>query len=261
MRIPLIVGFSDSIYAQKWRRDKMAAISVLYMIAGALGSIFWVWMLIILFANIPGAIVYFIMRQPVAFNAVLPKFVLRITRGSEISRAELDAYNVQNAYNLSKLGDLYFEFGDIKKAVIAYNKALLLDPKDVASLWGAAQADIKNKDYEAAKNKLESLLKIVPEHRYGEASLAHARMLFETGGAASAKKQLIKYLEKWSDPEAKIMMARVLADEGGTAEAGKILEEALMDIKGAPKFYFNKKRKWIGIINALKNRIKETGRR
>jgi hypothetical protein len=248
----------------------MKVMPVLYTVLWGLGGIFWIWMLVdcmlnepdkymwlwILFiGNIPAAIVYFIVKQPVAFRAVMPKFLLRITRGNEISRAELDVYNVPNAYNYGKLGDVYFELGDAKNAGIAYNKALEFDPKDISGLWGAAQADMKNKDYEAAKQKLESLLKIAPEHRFGDPALEYGRAFFELKDFKAAKKQLLKYLEKWSNPEAKLMLAHILADEGGAAEAGKILDEALLDIKGSPKFYYNKKRKWIGKIKALKSKL------
>jgi hypothetical protein len=245
--------------------------SIVYTILWGLGGIFWIWMMVdcilnepdkymwiwILFiGNIPAAIVYFLVRQPVAFRAVMPKFLLRITRGNEINRAELDAYNVPNAYNYSKLGSVYAELGDAKKAGIAYAKALELEPNDIVSLWGAAQDDIRNKSYEAAKKKLETLLKLAPDHGYGDPLLEYGRALYELNDFKAAKKQLDKYLIKWSNPEAKMMMARILADEGKAAEAGKILDEALLDIKGSPKFYYNKKRKWIGKIKALKNTLK-----
>ena len=247
--------------------------SAIYRILWGLGGIFWVWMLIdcilnepdkymwiwILFiGNIPAAIVYFIIRQPVAFRAVMPKFMLRITRGNEISRAELDAYNVPNAYNYSKLGEVYSDLGDTKNAGIAFAKALELDPKDIVSLWGSARTDIKNKNYAEAKPKLETLLKIAPEHGYGDPALEYGRTLYELRDFKAAKDQLLKYLKKWSNPEAKMMMAHILADEGNNGEAGKILDEALLDIKGAPKFYYNRKRKWIGKIKALKNTLKNT---
>ena len=247
--------------------------SAISTVLWGLGGIFWIWMMVdcilnepdkymwlwILFiGNIPAAIVYFIVRQPVAFRAVMPKFLLRLTRGNEISRAALDAYNVPNAYNYSKLGCVYSDLGDTKNAGIAFAKALEFDPKDIVSLWGSAQVDIKNKNYEEAKQKLETLLKIAPEHGYGDPALEYGRALYELQDYKAAKAQLLKYLKKWSNPEAKMMMARILADEGNTSEAGKILDEALLDIKGAPKFYFNRKRKWIGKIKALKNRLGKT---
>lgn len=251
----------------------MNAMYVIQWVFGFAGTVFWVWMLIdcimnepdrhiwiwvLLIANIPGAIVYFIVRRPLAIRMAMPKFLQKIMHGREINQAELDAFNVPNAYHYSKLGGIYLDLGDIKNAAKAYNKALQFDGNDIESLWGASQADMKNRDYESAKTKLEKLLKAAPDHQYGDALMEYCRALFETNDLKELKIRLSEYLKKWSNPEAKLMMATILAGEGKNTEAGAILDESLLEIKGSPKFYYNKKRKWIGKIKALKSRISLT---
>jgi hypothetical protein len=243
----------------------------IYSVLWVIGEIFWLWMiidcimnepdkltwlLILFFFNIPAAIIYFIMRKPVSLRQIRPGFMSAWSRGAEIRQAESDAYNLPNAYNLWRLAEIYFETGNVKKAAIYYARALEQKPDDVQSLWGAARVDMKNNDYEAAKQKLAKTVKLDPELSYGEPLLAYGKSLFETGDLKNAKKQLEKYLEKRSHPEAKIMMAQIMSGEGAGEAALEMLEEAIMDIKGAPGFYYNRNRKWLGKIKGLMNRIK-----
>jgi hypothetical protein len=235
-----------------------------------IGEIFWIWMLIdcimnepdkylwimiLLFTNVPGAIAYFIIKQPVSLRVFAPKLFSRLARGGDIRQAESAAYNTPTGYNYSKFGDICLETGDFKGAGEAYKKALELTPDDIQSLWGAAQVDMKNNSYGDAEQKLEKVMKQDENFRFGEASLAYGKALFELNETKKAGAHLVKYLSKHSQPEAKIMMAQILSGEGAQDEAVRMLDEALMDIKGSPVFYYRTNRKWIGKIKGLKNKI------
>lgn len=250
----------------------MAAYAILYKVLWGIGEIFWVWMLvdcimnepekymwiwILLFTNIPGAVIYFILRNPVNFRPVLPDFIKGLMKGREINQAESDAYNVPNAHNYSKLGDIYLDTGNTKKAYEAYGKALESDTKDIRSLWGSSRIDMKNKDYGKAVKKLSLLLKLEPDYQYGDSSLAYGKSLFEINDLKNAKKHLEEYLKKHSHPEAKLILADIIAGEEKNEDAIKLLEEALMDIKGTPNFYYRKNRKWIGKIKELMRKCKK----
>jgi len=250
----------------------MHIMPVIYQGLWLFGEIFWIWMLvdcilnepdkflwiwIILFANVVGAIIYFIMRRPVSLNVSELPFFGRFTRAGEINEAESNAYNMPNAYNYSKLGDIYMEIGNIDKAGKAYAKSLEYDADMRGSLWGAARIDLKNKDFKAAELKLTKVVKTEPDYKYGEAALAYARALFETKDFKAAKKQLEAYVAKYTHPEAKLLLAQILSGEGSKEAAKKLLEEALMDLKGTPNFYYSKNRKWVGRIKAELNKIKQ----
>jgi hypothetical protein len=208
----------------------------------------WIWVLLV--ANILGAVIYFFYRDPLGIGIHASKLFVRLTRAGEIRQAESNVSNVPNAYNYSQLGNLYLETGNIKKAGDAFAKSLDYDPDDISSLWGAAQVDTKNKDFEKAKAGLEKIMKADPNYKFGEAGLAYSRALFETNDI-NTKKQLLKFTEKHSYPEAKLMLAKITADEGDKAGAVRIMEEALKDMKGSPAFYYRKHRKWIGKIKSL----------
>jgi hypothetical protein len=235
-----------------------------------LGTAFWIWMLIdcvmnepnrflwlwiIFVGNVLGALAYFAIRKaPVMRYNSSPLFA-RLTRGGDVARAEADVMNIGNAHHYMKLGELYLETGNNTKAGAAFRTALEKDPADIQSLWGSAQADVKNKEYAAAVPKLEKILKQDFDYKYGEASLLYGKALFELKETAKAKKHLLKHLDKWSPPEAKYMMGSLLADEGKNQEAHGILNSAIQEMKGAPAYYRAKNRKWMWAIRLLMARV------
>ena len=237
----------------------------------ALSTIFWLWMLIdcimnepdrfmwlliISFGNILGALLYFAIRKAPALRYRSLPFISGFMRGGDISRAEVDAYNIGNPHHFIKLGELLLETGKYTRAGEAFNKALEREPDDIQALWGAAQVDVKNRAFDAALPRLEKVLKQDFDYKYGEASLLYAKALFELKDK-KAKQHIQLHLIKWTQPEAKYMMGALLAAEGKDGEAAAILRAAIMDMKGAPAYYRSRNAKWLWAIRILLAKVKK----
>jgi hypothetical protein len=233
-------------------------------ILGILAQGFWIWMLIdcilndpdkfvwlwvILLLNFPGALIYFIARKPVSMKGMMPPFISGFMRSREIAESEAAVRNVENPYNLAKLGDIYFDTGRVDKAAGVYYRALKIDPEEIRALWGAARVEIINKEPAAAKEKLEKLLKKEPGYSYGDPSLAYGRILFNERNKG-ALKFLEQHITKWGQPEALYMLGVLLIENNQPEEAKKLFENAILDIKGAPGYYYSANRKWISKMKA-----------
>jgi hypothetical protein len=206
-------------------------------ILGILAQGFWIWMLIdcimndpdrfiwiwvILFLNFPGALIYFFARKPISMKGMTPSFISGLMRSRETAEAENAVRNVENPYNLAKLGDIYFDTGRISKAAGAYDRALKIDPGEIRALWGSARVNMINKETSSAKVKLEKLLKKDPGYSYGDPSLAYGRILFnerDKGALAFFE----HHITKWGQPEAQYMLG-VLLVENNEAEKAVLLQ-------------------------------------
>lgn len=234
-------------------------------ILGILAQGFWIWMLIdcimndpdrliwiwvILFLNFPGALIYFIARKPVNLKGATPGFISGLIRSRETAEAEAAVRNVENPYNLAKLGDIYLDTRRINKASDAYERALKIDGGEVRALWGSARVDIINKQTAAAKVKLEKLLKKEPTYSYGDPSLAYGRILFEEHDK-TALAFFQDHITRWGQPEALYMLGVLLVENKEPEKAKKLLEGAVLDIKGAPGYYYSANRKWISRMKAV----------
>ena len=237
----------------------------------ALSTIFWLWMLIdcvmnepdrfmwlliISFGNILGALLYFAVRKaPVLRYRSMP-FISGFMRCGEISRAEADAHNIGNPHHYIRLGELLLETGSFSRAGEAFSRALEREPDDIQALWGAAQVDVKNKEFTTALPRLEKVLEQDFDYKYGEASLMYGRALFELKDR-KARQHIQAHLVKWTQPEAKYMMGAMLAEDGRREEAATVLKAAILDMKGAPAYYRSRNVKWIWAIRLLLMQLKK----
>jgi hypothetical protein len=244
-------------------------------IFGLAAQAFWIWMIIdcimndpdrfiwlwvILLLNFPGAVIYFMARKPMSMKGMTPRFLAGFMRGKETAEAQYTARNVGNSYNYMKLGDIYLDTGRIEQAEEAFDKAIKLDPDNIQALWGSARVDIIRKNTDAAAAKLERVLKKDPEYKYGEPSLAYARILYgrrDKNGLAHLEAHIIK----WAQPEAQFMLGSLLMENNQVERGRELLEAAVLDIKGAPGYYFKANRKWISRMKALLASQGQTGNR
>ena len=236
-----------------------------------ISTAFWIWMLVDCVMNEPdrfmwlwiififhaiGALAYFVARKmPVLQYRSMP-FLSRLTLAGRISSAEADVYNIGNAHQYIVLGELLLDTGRFSRAGEAFSKALEKDPEDIQALWGSAQVDMKKKQFSDALPKLEKVVKLDYGYKYGDAALKYCRALYELKQAAKAKKELEKYLQKWSPPEASYMMASLLADEGRKQEAYAILNNTVQEMKGAPAYYRSRNTSWMWAIRILMAKVK-----
>lgn len=240
-------------------------------ILGILAQGFWIWMLIdcimndpdrfiwiwvILFLNFPGALIYFFARKPISIKGMTPSFIYGFMRSRETAEAENAVRNVENPYNLAKLGDIYFDTGRISKAAGAYDRALKIDPAEIRALWGSARVDMINKEPLSAKAKLEKLLKKDPAYSYGDPSLAYGRILFNERDKG-ALEYFEGHIKKWGQPEAQYMLGVLLIENNEAEKAKKLLEGAILEIKGAPGYYYSANRKWISKMKSALTELKK----
>ncbi|WP_310487680.1 tetratricopeptide repeat protein [Chamaesiphon sp. VAR_69_metabat_338] len=154
---------------------------------------FWIWMLtdcsqdkstrsnwfwIVLFGYFPGALVYFIDRQSTSQSRKIINPLRRIQLQQELHRAKIAAKHIGKAYQFLILGNILLELGDLDRAELAYQRALIKEPKNPYALWGAASVAFDRERFAVAALHLELLLKIDPKHLQGDASLLYAKVLF-----------------------------------------------------------------------------------
>lgn len=231
-----------------------------------IGTLFWFWMLfdciqnepdriiwilLIIFLSFPGALVYFIARKAPRMSLPLPACLSRWKRRRELWEAESAAVHIGKAHQFVILGDLLRETRQFRRAREAYAKALAKDAENAKALWGASLLDVRNKQFETARTRLESLLALEPTYSYGDASLAYAVVLKALGQTGEAKVQLENHLKKWSHPEAHLRLARILVEQGQSDAARPHLETVIRGVKGGPKFQYRRNRYWAAQAHKL----------
>ncbi len=198
----------------------------------------WLWILI--FLNVPGAIIYFLVRRLPLIDLPVPNYFSRWMRRRELWNAEAAAMNIGKAHQYVILGNLLCDLELFDRAADAYNTALEQEPSNAQALWGVASVEMKNKDFESAKWHLETLLKLEPEYKYGEASLAYGKTLLALQEFDAAKEHLEKHLQFWRKPEAYLMLAKIHAQQGNTQDARNLLEVMLRNLRGSPEYHYRR---------------------
>ena len=200
----------------------------------------WLWILILL--NIPGALLYFLIRRLPSLSIPLPPQFKRWTHRKQIWDAEAAVRHIGKPYQFVNLGNVLLDAGQRDRAYEAYQQALKQDPKHVNALWGMATIELARKDYANAKTHLTDLIKNDPDYKFGEASLAYGQALYELGAWDLAKSHLMDDLKRWSHPEAAIMLAMIHKEQGEKETARDVLDTMMFKLKGTPRFYLRKKR-------------------
>ncbi len=180
-----------------------------------------------------------------------PTFMTRWTRRRELSMAEAEAAAIGNAHQFGVLGNVLFETGQLDRAAGAFESALRKDGSNTPALWGSAMICMHRKEFELAKTHLGKLLRIDPDYKYGEASLAMARTLVALNDLKAAKLHLKKHLVKWGHPDATVALATILARQGDREEAVQILRTMLVEMKTAPVYHRRLNARWIGRAKSM----------
>jgi hypothetical protein len=231
-------------------------------LVGLIGTAFWVWMLyeclrsgrrnhqwlyILIFLNVIGAFLYFILEWLPKHPEIAAKisFSDRQKRRDRLWQAEADAKNIGNATQFITLGNILFDLRETQRAYEAYQQALAKEPKNSQALWGAAQSASEKKDYTAAKDYLSQLIKVNPEFSYGQASLAYGEVLYQLQAYDEALAHLRSHLKLWSNPEGFLMLADIQSKQKDSAAARETLETMIIKIKGFVPFQYRKNEHFI----------------
>ena len=202
------------------------------------------WWWIILFLPGIGPLVYFFVRWLPTHNVPAPRWVVGLRRGTEIRRLESSARQIGNAYHFVHLADALRETGQFDRAADAYARAIEKEPANLAALWGAAQVDMHFKDYDTARQRLEQVLKIDPQYKFGDVSLMYAKSLLELDRVEEATAHLQKHVRRWRHPEGLYLLAWLDSQAGRTQEARDNLQAMLMEIESSPPPIARKQGPW-----------------
>lgn len=205
----------------------------------------WLWILVLVNPGFPlGAVLYFFIRWLPERRIGHLRLLRRWTRQRELLRLEAAARQIGNAHQFVLWGDALREVGNLPQAATAYAKALEKDPRNLTALWGAAQVDLRLKNFAAGRMRLQQILDIDPGYKFGDVSLAYCRALKELGEIDAARDHLKKHLKRWKQPEAQFLLASILADQGCPTAAREHLDSLLLDLHGAPSFFVRQNRGW-----------------
>lgn len=204
----------------------------------------YLWMWLILLFQPFGAIIYFLVRWLPSNDLRAPRFLRKWFKSKEMHRLESAAAQIGNAYHHIQLGDALREAGQIDRAGTAYLRALEKEPKNLQALWGAALVDMEHHEFERARGRLEQVLEIDPQYKFGDVSLAYGRALGELARLDEARAHLEKHVRRWRQPEALYLLATLCVQQGAPRDARAHLEAMLLDIDGSPRAIARKQGMW-----------------
>lgn len=214
------------------------------------------WLFILILLNIPGAILYFLIRRLPQLNLPGSPYFRRWSRRQDLWNAEAAVRNIGKAHQYVALGHVLSEIQRFDQAVEAYQQALDKEPKNTHALWGLATIAMHNKQFAIARDHLKTLLTLEPDYKFGEASLLYGQALFAVEDWAAVEPHLEKDLKHWGHPEAAIMLAKIQVNRGETAAAQTALETLIFKLKSSPRFYYRQKRHLIGEAERLLRTIR-----
>lgn len=220
--------------------------------------VFWIWIILLLHPF--GPFIYFFVRWLPGNELRLPKSLQRWTRGTEINRLETAALQIGNAHQYIQLGDALRDVGQYDKAGAAYSQALQKDAENPQALWGAALVDIEHKQFEPARQRLEKILNIDPQYKFGDVSLAYGRSLYALIRRDEAREHLEKHVKRWRHPEALYLLATIYAENGNQQQAREQLQAMLVDINSSPKAIARRFGNWKSRAQKMLRKLPPTAR-
>lgn len=243
---------------------------VIWDFLGFLYFLFWIWMMVdcirkdpdrflwfwLIFVFQPvGAFIYFFIRWLPTNQVQLPEFARPFFRQRKLNELETAALQIGNPYQFVRWGDALKEAGIDQKSLDAYLKALAKEPDNLQALWGAAQIEMKFKNFESAKLRCQKILEEEPEYKFGDVSLMYCKTLCELDSPETAREYLERHTKRWRQPEALFILATLEADAGDHQAARKTLQGMLLDINGSPTGIARKFVRWKSKARRLLKRL------
>jgi hypothetical protein len=200
------------------------------------------WLFILILLNVPGAILYFLIRRLPQLHLPGSPYFRRWSRRQDLWNAEAAVRNIGKAHQYVALGNILSEVQKSDQAVEAYQQALDKEPKNIHALWGLAAIAMHNKQFAIARDHLQLLLDREPDYKFGEASLLYGQALFALEDWEGVEPYLEKDLKHWGHPESAIMLAKIQIKRGETDSARTALETMIFKLRSAPRFHYRQKR-------------------
>ncbi len=235
--------------------------------------LFWIWMLVdcirkdpdrflwfwVIFIFQPfGAILYFFVRWLPTNRFSFLNFARPLFRQRRLNELETAALQIGNAYQFVRWGDALKEAGIYQKSLDAYQRALTKEPDNLQALWGAAQIEMKFKQFEIAQQRCQQILEADPEYKFGDVSLLYCKTICELDTPEQAREQLVIHTKRWRQPEALYMLARLEVEAGDHRAARTTLQGMLLDINGSPRGIARKFVRWKSKARRLLKRLPQS---
>lgn len=237
---------------------------------GLLGTAFWaamllycifrdreerhIWIFVILFLNIIGALAYFAVRV-VPQLGLYDRLVAGRERRRQVERVEGQIAHLGDRPHLwGELGRLRFEGGDLAGAEEALEKALATED-DAAYRFDLARVAAAQGRLAEAVKLLTAIVARDPDHAYGDAKRLLARTLVELGRDAEARPLLEELARTRPSAEVRYHLALVLERTGAREEARAEVLRIQAEEKGAPAFGRRREAVWRRKARALGRRL------
>lgn len=182
----------------------------------------------------------FLARKAPRMDLQVPNYFNRWLRGQELMDAESAARLIGKAQQYINLGNVLWDMRLLDRAAAAFQTALEKEPKNIYALWGAAGVATDQKDYAKARESLQLVVKLEPDFKFGEATLAYSRTLLALNDWDAARSFLEKIPTNALHPEAQLMLASVLERQGDLDAARTHCQSVVDKIRSSPAFYRKK---------------------
>lgn len=239
----------------------------MYNVLLVLGTAFWIgmliecyrnepdrtlWGLLILFFNVPAAVVYALVRFLPRHVDTFPiltgfnrRFLNRWTRKSDLWQAEAAVRHIGKEQQYLELAQIQFSMGLEEEARQSYQTALEKSPQDPHILWELASFEVNTGQLEPARGYLERLLKLDPGFRYGDASTLYGKVLVDLEQWQAARDHLEYHTQRWANPEAMVTLAELQIKAGDPESARHLIDTMLANLRGAPEFHRKRNRRFL----------------
>jgi len=213
-----------------------------------------IWLFVILFLNVVGALLYLAVR-------VLPGSGLldRLGAGARLDR-EIRAvageivHLGEKPHLLARLGALKLEAGALPEARELLERALARED-DLHTRFDLARALERAGDGAGAAAHLQAIIERDRSFMYGDGLRALARLLVELARHDEAAPICAELARTRPSPETRYLHAVVLEARGDKEAARKELERLRAEAGAAPAFARYRQREWLAKARALERRI------
>ncbi len=203
-----------------------------------------IWIIVMLFLQPLGAIVYFFARYvPRNDFRRLKQFVGQF-QTRELRQREIAARQIGNPYHWIQLAEKQREMRRFEDAAQSYREALDREPTNLQAKWGLALCLEHEKQPAEALPQIDEILAEQPDYKFGDVSLARGRLLMELERWQEAQQHLAAHVDRWRQPEGLYRLAQCLHRSGNDEAAREQVRALIMDIEGSPAAIARQQNQW-----------------
>ncbi len=216
------------------------------------------WIFLIFFLPMVGAIAYFIVEL---LPEIMSSRTLRSTRRSvklaldpeaQLRRLRDEAQVTQNVASSQRLAEELLRHNRFEDAAAIYRKILTgLYAHDPDLMLGLARAQFGAGDAPGARATLDEALRMNPDYRSPHGQLLYARALEAEGNADKALREYQVLATSYPGAEAAVRYAQLLRAQGRVEESRTVAKDLLEQARIAPAHYRKAQRDWLDSAQRL----------